>query len=49
MMTAQAMGARRRQAMRGQFLRTKGEQRYAPSAEALSFRPNDVCVSVGDA
>ncbi len=48
MSTAQAL-MRRRQPRRGHFYSTKAERPYSPSREALSFKPNDVSISVGDA
>jgi hypothetical protein len=49
MSTAQALSTRRRGGRRGHFFRTKAERPYAPSREALTFKPTDVSVSVGDA
>jgi hypothetical protein len=49
MSTAQALTSRRRHPRRGQFHRLKAERPYAPSQDAISFKPTDVSVSVGDA
>ncbi len=48
MSTVQALSTRRRNARRGHFFRTKAERPYAPSPEALTFKPDQVQVSVGD-
>jgi len=51
MTTAQALTSRRRNSRRGHFFRTgkSSERPYAPSREALEFKPHDVTVSVGEA
>jgi len=48
MTTAQALNTRRR-VRRGHFFRTKNAERpYAPSREALTFKPGHVSDSVGE-
>ncbi|HLG71047.1 MAG TPA: hypothetical protein VK009_11545 [Chloroflexota bacterium] len=49
MTTAQALTSRRRHPRRGHFFPAKSERPYAPSREAMTFKPTDVSVSVGDA
>jgi hypothetical protein len=49
MSTAQALSTRRRGARRGHFFRAKAERPYAPSREAMTFKPGDVTISVGEA
>jgi len=49
MTTVQALSSRRRNARRGYFFRTRAEQPYTPSREALTFKPGQVSDSVGEA